>query len=448
VIAAVDQLTASLRQRVGESLESIRASSPLLKVTTSSLTALRKHSMAMSAFYEEDYLRSAALYEEAIAIDSLFADAYVGLVTALSRAGIRPARQIEAMTKAYRYRDRLGDGERYGIEGNYLARIKGDPESAISAFQNQARLEPRMTYWGGLASLLIQSRRYAEAERTLVEGLHHFSTPVMYFHLAHARHAQGNRTGARATLDSAAARFPNLPLFERARVEMAAAEGNHAIADSLAHASSVRRGGTYPLLHQALLDATRGKLPEGLSHLRVLRSQQLASGSIPASFETLITMQRLRLHVARDTTGATGDIDAALTRREFRAIDPRERPYVALANFFVRAGAPNRARELLQEYEAVVPGEFRVSDKALLARTRAMLEIESGRDAGFEALRIAAERNAFPHAALADLAWAYRRRGMRDSLAAVQKRYVTTVSLRRFEEDPYNLRDALTERAR
>lgn len=41
---------------------------------------------------------------------------------------------IEATIKAWENRDRLGEVERYGVEGNYLDRVKGDREGAIDAF--------------------------------------------------------------------------------------------------------------------------------------------------------------------------------------------------------------------------------------------------------------------------------------------------------------------------
>src|SRR5438309_2169591 len=49
IIDAVDRLSKRLRERIGESLKSIRASEPLEQVTTSSLAALRKYSQALRA---------------------------------------------------------------------------------------------------------------------------------------------------------------------------------------------------------------------------------------------------------------------------------------------------------------------------------------------------------------------------------------------------------------
>src|SRR5438034_479615 len=49
IIDAVDRLSGKLRERIGESLKTIRASEPLEQVTTGSLEALRKYSQALKA---------------------------------------------------------------------------------------------------------------------------------------------------------------------------------------------------------------------------------------------------------------------------------------------------------------------------------------------------------------------------------------------------------------
>jgi tetratricopeptide (TPR) repeat protein len=445
IIAAVDSLSASLRLRAGESMQSIRATSPLLKVSTSSMAALRKHSMALTAFYDGDFARSAALYEEAIRLDSTFADAWVSLSVALSSLGAKPARQIEALIKAYGYRDRLLEAERYGVEANYLARVKGDRQGAIDAFRNYTRVDPKGAYWGGLASLLIQSRRFTDAERTLREGFQYQSTPAMFYHLARSRFEQGRVESAIAALDEGERKFPTNPIFARARVEVAAGTGNYKLADSLAHAAPSGRLSP-ALLYQAQVDAALGKPLEAIEHLRALRSSQLSAGAVAASFSTLITIARLRLHAMSDTAAAVAEIESSLRRREVNALDSRERPYAQLAHFFVEASRYDRAKETLVEYERRVPPDYRFSAAPLLARTRAMLAAVAGDRSGIEELRRLSDSDVAPHGALSDLLWAYMKTGARDSAAATAKRYVRTAGMRRLDEDPFYLQYAIALR--
>ncbi len=84
IIEGIDRLSNRLRERVGESLVSIRAGQPLERVTTSSLEALRKYSQGVKAIEgDADRQRGAALLREAVALDSTFAMAYRKLVVSL-----------------------------------------------------------------------------------------------------------------------------------------------------------------------------------------------------------------------------------------------------------------------------------------------------------------------------------------------------------------------------
>ncbi|MEE8176278.1 MAG: hypothetical protein V3T97_06670, partial [Gemmatimonadota bacterium] len=68
IIPAIDELSKRLRERIGESLVSIRANPPLEQVTTANLEALRKYSQAVEAIeVEGDPDRGIALLEEAVA---------------------------------------------------------------------------------------------------------------------------------------------------------------------------------------------------------------------------------------------------------------------------------------------------------------------------------------------------------------------------------------------
>jgi TolB-like protein len=111
IIDAVDRVSKELRERIGESLRTIRANAPLADVTTGSLEALRKYSQALRMTSEGDQGAPAVL-EESVALDSNFAMAWRRLGTILMNQGERPARAREAIARAYALRDRLTFRER------------------------------------------------------------------------------------------------------------------------------------------------------------------------------------------------------------------------------------------------------------------------------------------------------------------------------------------------
>ena len=112
-LEAMDRLGRKLRERLGESLGSIRAAAPLARATTSSTEALRKYSRAEAAFDARDLDQTITLLDEAIALDSSFAMAWRKLAVA------DPDRREEAATRAYELRDRLTERERYHTVGIY-----------------------------------------------------------------------------------------------------------------------------------------------------------------------------------------------------------------------------------------------------------------------------------------------------------------------------------------
>ena len=142
VLEAIDDLSRQLRERVGESYGSLRSDPPLEKVTTSSLEALRKFSEAMRLSREgasDDAV--IGLFEEAVALDSTFASAWRALAINLGNRFQEPGRQLDAMERAYRLRERLTERERYFVEAGY-ARTTGDEEGAIRAYEAMLRLDP------------------------------------------------------------------------------------------------------------------------------------------------------------------------------------------------------------------------------------------------------------------------------------------------------------------
>jgi len=128
-LTAMDRLGRKLRERLGESLGSIRAAAPLSRATTSSTEALRKYSRAEEAFDARDLEQAIALLDEAIALDSSFAMAWRKL------AVTDPDRREDAATRAYELRDRLTERERYHTVGIYHTYVTNDVDEAVTTYR-------------------------------------------------------------------------------------------------------------------------------------------------------------------------------------------------------------------------------------------------------------------------------------------------------------------------
>src|SRR5436309_1482619 len=172
IIAAVDRLSHRLRERIGESLKTIRASDPLEQVTTRSLEALRKYSQGVRASDAVDMARAAALLEEAIALDTTFAMAYRKLAVVLSNAGGAQSRIAAAATQAFRHRDRLTPFERDLADAYYYTRVVYDPAKTEAAYRAALEQQPENgVALNNLALVLNGLRRFSEAESITTRGL-------------------------------------------------------------------------------------------------------------------------------------------------------------------------------------------------------------------------------------------------------------------------------------
>jgi len=79
VLSSTDQVVASLRSRLGETLKSVqRDSTPLPQVTTADLDALRAYALGVTAYSEHRYREALDYFDQAIRIDPDFAFAYIG----------------------------------------------------------------------------------------------------------------------------------------------------------------------------------------------------------------------------------------------------------------------------------------------------------------------------------------------------------------------------------
>ena len=172
VIGAIDRLSADIRRRVGGEVASLRTPEPLWRSTSTSLEALRTFARAEPLYQHGDYLRAATLLEEAIRLDTSFAQAYLMLAISLENVG-EGSRALRAVAKAYELRDRLSPPERYGVIGIFYEQVVGDLPSAIEAYRNQveaAKPDGDFHMYASLGQLLALTGHLSNAEAVLREA--------------------------------------------------------------------------------------------------------------------------------------------------------------------------------------------------------------------------------------------------------------------------------------
>jgi eukaryotic-like serine/threonine-protein kinase len=136
VLSALNDLSSSIRGKLGESLRSVQKyDAPLEMATTTSLDALKAYSMGRDALIKRgDNTGAITLLQRAVALDPNFAMAHASLGTVYSNAGKNELSR-ESIKKAYELKDRVSDRERFYITSHYEHFYTGNFEKAISIYE-------------------------------------------------------------------------------------------------------------------------------------------------------------------------------------------------------------------------------------------------------------------------------------------------------------------------
>jgi len=442
IIAAVDRLSRKLRERIGESLKTIRASDPLEQVTTGSLEALRKYSQGVRASDAGDMARAAPLLEQAIALDTTFAMAYRKLAVVLSNSGGAQSRIGVAATQAFRHRDRLTPFERDLAEAYYYSRVDYDPAKTEAAYRAALDHQPENGVALNNLSLLFNSaRRFAEAESLAVRGLAVAPNQwALYTNAAVAQIGQAKYAAAGRTVALMEQRSPTNPLRPFLRGFLALAQRHYDSAEvaarSLAETSRDPTWESSAAGTLAAINLVRGRLGAAEAQLRRAMLFDEQRGVPGRSIDDAIMIAVMDVHYRNSPDAARREVEEALRRHPLATIPAEDRSYLGLAWLYADAGHPDRARQLLAEYEATVPEGVRRGQPFRYGAAAQIAFAEGRIQDAIRGYRKWYDEDACSVCGLFPLGRAYERAGERDSALAVYERAVTTPGyLRAFEED-------------
>ena len=433
IIGAVDRLSARLRERLGESLKTIRRSEPLERVTTSSMDALRRYSQAVRAFDRAPFT-AIPLLEEALALDSTFAMAHRKLAVALSNTGRGRSRVMAASRKAFEYRHRLPAKERYLAEAYYYDNVELDRAKVEVAYRSVLELDPEQTTaLNNLAVQYAQTRRYREAEELALRALAVGDAVVYYQNAVGAQVAQGRFSAAESTLARFARRMPDAPLVPVMPALLAAARGDFAAA--AARYDSLLRPRPDPLpqvaAHNALaqLALVRGKLAEAERLRGEVMAGTPARGQPGAYVARALNGARIDLLYRPNPGRALREVEAALTRYPLAGMPAPDRPYVGLALFYADVGRVDLARRMMAEYERDVDEALRRAAAGRHDVAGRIALAEGRQDDAIAAFRLLRDEGTGALVGLSQLAEAYDRAGNADSALAYYERFVMTPAM-------------------
>jgi tetratricopeptide (TPR) repeat protein len=441
ILGAIDRLSKSVRERMGESLRAIRAAEPLEQVTTGSLEALTLYSEAVRAIEgARDPDRGLALLEEAVAIDTAFAAAYRKIGVVLGNRNEQRARALEMLRQAFEHRDRLTRRERFMVEGTYYSAV-GDDERSVQAYERLVELYPDDSRGLNNLGLVYLARRdfgaSEEIYRRAIEA--DSSNALPYTNLLVAQAAQGKLAETRRTLDAHARRFPTSPVNLGNDFMLTGLEGDYERAASLAETGlELSSGNLFALaganMNLGTIRALRGEFGEAWRAYGEALDAHLRRGSGAGFFQIATFMAGIELFARRDSAAAIERLQTARERFPLSSIEPLDRPYIALANSYASAGDAATAKALLEEYLATVPDET-LRDEDQIMGTRAAIATAEGRFEEAIDLTRRADVGSCANCAFFPLALGFDRAGVQDSAISYYEAYLETPVLFRVYPD-------------
>jgi serine/threonine protein kinase/tetratricopeptide (TPR) repeat protein len=454
IILAIDRLSNRLRERIGESLKSLRSEPPLEQVTTNSLEALWKYTQGVrAADIEGDYVKAIPLLEAAVALDTGFATAYRTLGGVLGGLGQRE-REVEALTKAIQHRDRLTNLEREQTQAHYHMMVTNELDKVVTAYRAILEDYPDDSIaLNNLAGVYLLLHQPALAEPLLRRLITPDSLPIWspnpYMHLATAQVALGRRPEAELTLERAARMFPGNQTVAWFSIWLPGSGGDYRTAEARARAYRREHGKTlldriFNSRELAAIALARGRLAEADQHQREAMAASAEDRRPATLVEDAVSLGFTDIWFRRKPARGIQTVESALARYPLDSMKLLERPYLMLAFAYASAGRPQHARALLSEYERVVNPALRRIDESMRRWVWGQVAMAEGRFADaiarFQSYATGS-RDCLP-CGLAALAQAYDHSGRVDSAIAVYERYVTTPSMFRLDEDRQFTNDA------
>jgi tetratricopeptide (TPR) repeat protein len=385
IIEAIDKLSRNLREQIGESYSSMRESPPLAQVSTSSLEALRRYTEAGVQRREGNLDAAIDFLEEAIAIDSTFAMAYRGIGIFLQNKFDDWSRQYWAHSKAYEYRDRLTEREKWLVSASYHLDIEEDEAQAIAAYENVLRVDPEMMSAVNNIGVIYYYQRdwekaltqYRQAHEMRPEGLTASNVGVVYANM-------GRLDEADEWLALSRELEPNNPGWKFYQVHFESLRGNREEARRLNRELRESESPDPYWLERTygtdwLFDVEEGRIARAEASLAaaVEAGDEGEGGNSARALQDLLARAELDLALG-DPASTVRRVESALDRFPLEQIPPLDRPTAWAASLLALAGDTNAARSLLADQRERL-GPLAERKRVGLAEAEAWIDVAEGR---------------------------------------------------------------------
>jgi eukaryotic-like serine/threonine-protein kinase len=207
VLDALGKTTSAMRNKLGESLGTVRQfDTPLEQATTTSLEALKAYSLGRKASAASEWAAAVPFFQRAIRLDPNFSMAHARLGNCYRMLG-EPTLAAENTRKAYELREPVSELEKFYIESHYYQQTTGELEKARQVYELWAQSYPRD--WGRPSAETAVSSMQGQHDKGLIESLEEFRLNPngdCYFDLLNFYLRLNRLTEAQSTVEEAKAK--------------------------------------------------------------------------------------------------------------------------------------------------------------------------------------------------------------------------------------------------
>ncbi len=457
LIEAADKIGKALRGKAGESLKLVQASVPLMRARTASLEALRLYSEGVYAHQVDvNWPRAEVIYRQAIAKDSLFAQAWRRLGSTMANMNYPRVRVDSALRKAYELRDRLPRDERLYVEGTYFG--MSGPGSTSGPGRDRAKAIEVYSLDDAAAShnLAVQfmtRREFARAEKIFRNVMAADTTfalaPTL---LTSVLVSQGRLDAADSINAIRTRRFPSGRGTGRTRASILFERGDLAAYERAIDSIFVSGDTGFAVARQGELGLLHGQLARWRNldaQWAARRSARLRAGALTSGGELVRLARNARIF--QQTSGTnTRDVwqtfDSAFAATPLNTMYDADRPDLDIATELAWAGRTTQAKQLVAGFLSGVRDTSVVRWlQPALNRARGVIALNEGRFA--ESIRDLRRGDSLPDGPVDEcaaclplsLGRAFDAARLPDSAIAQFERYLKTPGRSGVELDPSSL---------
>lgn len=361
LLDAVDRLSSTLRNKIGEPLTTLRVEPPLANVTTASMPALRAYTQANASHAAGDKDKAIALLRTALSLDSSFPMAWRKLGTLLNEDF--PIEANAAYTNAFKLRDNLPARERELATGSYYKNVVNDLPQAMAAYQRVLVTYPddevALNNLANLYTAFQQPKEALELQNRIVRAKPRFAA---YSNLFNTYLRLGQLDRAQRVHRKAATLFPNQKRVKFQPVILALAKSDYRGADALMRefiAANREKSDLVNDLFVARYEWKRGRVDRASAIFRERARLAHAKGKTANAIEAMTSVVAISAASGKLAEGRA-IIAETLTLYPLSTIPEGQRPYIDLSIASALVGDASSARRYfaLDEEQATADGSL------------------------------------------------------------------------------------------